>query len=422
MKVYTFLFTLLFAGLRLAAQNKTAISLTEVQHMARENYPALKQKELYAKVADNKAKELNTNFLPQVSVVGQATYQSEVTELAIPLPGAIPFKQKADQYAFGLELKENLFDYGLIKQQKQVERMSGDIQSQQADAELIKLKERINQIYGNLLLLQENKKILLLRVKELDSKMARMRSAVENGAALKSNFLVLESEALSTQQKLEEIDHGLVAGFKILSVYTNKTIDTSATLSAGQQKQAVEQTPLVRPEIKAFDLQTMSLKVKEKMIFSNNLPKLFVFGRGYYGRPGFNFLNNDFRPYGLVGAGLNWNLSAYYVSSKEKANIRLNSEVIGTQRKLFEMNLQSTIIQQLEEIQRLEKLMATDKKIVDAKTQIRQASSSQLDNGVITSSDFIVDLNAENQAQFNMKLHEIQLLLAKENYNTTIGY
>jgi hypothetical protein len=79
-------------------------------------------------------------------------------------------------------------------------------------------------------------------------------------------------------------------------------------------------------------------------------------------------------------------------------------------------------VQQQEEIIKLEKMITMDVKIVNAKTAIRKASSSQLDNGVITTSDYIVDLNAENQAQFNLKLHEIQLIMAKQNYNTTLGY
>jgi hypothetical protein len=41
------------------------------------------------------------------------------------------------------------------------------------------------------------------------------------------------------------------------------------------------------------------------------------------------------------------------------------------------------------------------KKILDAKTAIRTSSSSQLENGVITSTDYIIDLNAETQALFS---------------------
>ena len=166
------------------------------------------------------------------------------------------------------------------------------------------------------------------------------------------------------------------------------------------------QSSNIRPEYKLYELQTNTFKLKESMLFKNNLPKLFVFARGYYGRPGYNFLNNDFRPYGMVGAGFSWNLTAYYTSHKEVKNIRINNDITNNQKKLFDMNLQSTLAQQEEEISKLEKMLVMDAKIVAAKTAIRKSSSSQLDNGAITSSDYIVDLNGENQAQYNLKRHE----------------
>lgn len=414
--------TLLLAPVLLFSQKKEVITLEQLQTLARENYPLLKQKKMYTDISGNKVKQLSSNFYPQISVTGQATYQSEVTELSIPIPGAGPgFQQKPDQYAVGLELKETLFDYGLVKTQKQIERENAEMQVQQVDADLIKLKERINSLYGNIYLQQENKKIMALRMAELDAKRLKMQSAVNNGAALQSNFLVLESEYLSTQQRIEEINSNLVAWFKTLSVFTNANLDTTIVFAEPASKADIRES-IVRPEYKIFDLQSNSLTLREKSLNKTNLPKLFVFGRGYYGRPGYNFLNNDFRPYGMVGAGLNWNLSAYYTSSKEKTNLAINKDLISNQKKIFDMNLQATLIQQREEIAKLEKLIATDQRIVEAKTQVRKASSSQLDNGVITSSDYIVDLNAENQAQFNLKLHQIQLMMARENYNTTLGY
>jgi outer membrane protein TolC len=405
------------------AQQKEQVTLAQLQALAKENYPLLKQKQMYTDMTSNKTKQLSSNFLPQASVTGQATYQSEVTELNIPIPGVVGggFKQKPDQYAIGLELKETLFDYGMVKTQKQIELENGAVQTNQVDADLIKLKERINNLYGNLYLQQENKKIMLLRINELDAKRKKMQSAVDNGAALQSNFLVLESEYLSTEQKIEEINSNLVAWFKTMSLLTSKTMDTTTVLSEVAKNVPV-QTTVMRPEYKLFEAQSHTLKLREEMVNRNNLPKFSVFARGYYGRPGYNFLNNDFRPYGIIGAGLNWNLSAYYTSSKEKKNLRINNDLVDNQKKIFDLNLQATMVQQLEEIEKLNRMIGMDQKIVDAKTLVRKASSSQLDNGVITSSDYIVDLNAENQAQFNLKLHEIQLMMAKENYNTTLGY
>jgi outer membrane protein TolC len=423
MKLFNYIacISALLLSFQLHAQQKEELTLEQLQALAKEYYPLLKQKQMYTDIGSNKVKQLSTNFLPQINIAGQATYQSEVTEFAFPGAGSAGFKQKPDQYSLGLELKENIFDYGAVKTQKQIERESSEIQSQQVDVEYLKLKDRINQLYGNVCLQQENKKIMLLRMNELDAKRKKIQSAVDNGAALQSSFLVLESEYLTTQQKMEEINSNLNGWYKTLSIITNKTLDTTVTFSYVKKDIAL-QSIVIRPEYRLYDLQSNSLKLKESMVFKNNLPKVFVFGRGYYGRPGYNFLNNEFRPYGIVGAGLSWNLTAYYTSAKETKNIRINNDIVTNQKKIFDLNLQSTLVQQQEEIIKLEKMITMDVKIVNAKTAIRKASSSQLDNGVITASDYIVDLNAENQAQFNLKLHEIQLIMAKQNYNTTLGY
>ncbi|PBQ33192.1 hypothetical protein CNR22_15885 [Sphingobacteriaceae bacterium] len=418
---YAVCFSALFGALSLQAQRKEEYTLEQLQTLAKENYPLLKQKQMYRDIGANKAKQAGTNFLPQINVTGQATYQSEVTELALPLPGSTGFKQKPDQYAFGLELRENLFDYGAVKTQKQMEKENSEIQSQQIDVDFIKLKDRVNQLYGNVCLQQENKKIMYLRMKELEAKRRKMQSAVTNGAALSSSFLVLESEYLTTQQKLEEINSNLSGWYRTLSIITNKQMDTNVVFT-DIKKEIQLQSANIRPEYRLYELQSSNLKLRESMITKNNLPKVFVFAKGYYGRPGLNFLNNDFRPYGLVGAGLSWNLTGFYTSGKDKNNLHITNDILTNQRKIFDLNLQATLAQQQEEITKLERMLVMDYKIVEAKTSVRKASSSQLDNGVITSSEYIVDLNAENQAQFNLKLHELQLFMAKQNYNTTLGY
>jgi outer membrane protein TolC len=148
---------------------------------------------------------------------------------------------------------------------------------------------------------------------------------------------------------------------------------------------------------------------------------VFVFGRGYYGRPGFNFLNNEFRPYGLVGIGLNWNLSSYYTLGKEKLDVALNQKIVEAKQAEFEMNLKSDLWQKGMEVRKLESLIKMDAEIVRTKTEIKRSASSQLDNGVITPSDYLTELNAETQARLNQTLHEIQWLMAQVNYVTALG-
>ena len=330
-----FLFLLLLANVGFSQVNKE-ISLEQLQQLVVNYYPTLKQQLMYGKLAESKKQLLNTNYLPQISLVGTATYQSEVTKFNFSIPGATTFNQKQDQYSVGLELKENIFDYGAIKTQKKIELLIAESQNKQIDADFIKVKERIEQLYSTIQLCVENLSILALKQVELTTKQKRVSSLVQNGAGLKSSLLVIEAEILMTEQKIAEVKSMKQTCIEVLSLLTNQKFDATTRFKDIETNATLKVT-LNRPESQLFELQKNTNSLREKMITKSNLPKVYVFGRGYYGRPGYNFLNNDFRTYGMVGVGLNWNLSSYYTSGKEKKNLQIASELITVQKEAFEL-------------------------------------------------------------------------------------
>ena len=79
------------------------------------------------------------------------------------------------------------------------------------------------------------------------------------------------------------------------------------------------------------------------------------------------------------------------------------------------------LTQQKNEVEKYKQLTATDTEIVTLRAKIKENASVRLANGIITSSDYITELNAENQVMLNQKLHEIQWLQAQYNYQLVIG-
>ena len=80
MKIIKLLFiAMLFPAHLLMAQE--AVTLEQCQNWARESHPVLKQLDLYQQILDLKNENNATSFLPQISLNGQATYQSAVTKL-----------------------------------------------------------------------------------------------------------------------------------------------------------------------------------------------------------------------------------------------------------------------------------------------------------------------------------------------------
>ena len=86
------------------------------------------------------------------------------------------------------------------------------------------------------------------------------------------------------------------------------------------------------------------------------------------------------------------------------------------------MNTNSTLRQYQLEIEKLNELLKSDEEIIQLRTKIKSASNAQLANNVITSADYVREVNAADQANQNKIIHQLQLLQAQLNYQYTLGY
>ena len=75
MKKLVILFTILSSWIYASAEEYT---LDGIQQLARSNYPAIRQFELIDKIADFSLADASSAWAPQISLSGQATYQSDV--------------------------------------------------------------------------------------------------------------------------------------------------------------------------------------------------------------------------------------------------------------------------------------------------------------------------------------------------------
>ena len=99
----------------------------------------------------------------------------------------------------------------------------------------------------------------------------------------------------------------------------------------------------------------------------------------------------------------------------------MSTEVVNAQKETFLFNTNLTLRQQSQEVVKLQALLAVDNEIIALRTRIKKTAESQHENGVISTSDFLREINAEDTAKQNLLLHEIQLMLAQYNFQTTTG-
>ncbi|HYG37221.1 MAG TPA: TolC family protein [Cytophagales bacterium] len=419
-KIRTIIITwfLLVTSLMASAQTKS-VTLDTCYALAEQNYPLTKQRTLISKSREYSIQNISKGYLPQFSIHGQATYQSDVTQIPIELPGMeIPTVSK-DQYKIYGEVNQTLYDGGKIKNEKKKEEANTRTEEQKLEVELYKLKDRINQLYFGILLMDEQLSQTNLLKNDIELGIKNAQALVNNGSAFKSSVDRLKAESLKVNQKAIELKALRKAFAEMLGLFINTTLNENTILV--KPEFLIPSQEINRPELQLFNYQLQGLDVRQKMIGSRNMPKLNFFFQGGYGKPTFNFLSNDFDTYYIGGIRLNIPLSGLYTLKDEKALIGLGKDQIQVQREVFLFNTRLSLSQQNMEIAKLEALLATDNEIIELRTSIKNTASSQLKNGVITTNDFLEEVNAENNARQSKILHEIQLLMAQYNQKNTSG-
>jgi outer membrane protein TolC len=415
MKRILFILGLCAVGIHVIAQQ--SLTLEECYTQARENYPLVKQRDLIAKSNSYSVANASKGYLPQLSVFGQASYQSDVTQVPISAPGVVVLDK--DQYKFYGEINQTLYDGGVISKQKKSIEANTAVEEQKLEVELYKIKDRVNQLFFGILMVNEQVAQTEILKKDIQSGLAKTNAAIANGTALKSSGDALQAELLKADQRAVELKALRSAYRDMLGLFINKSLDDNTTLVKPELGTFAE--TINRPELKLYDYQRKSLDVQNEIVTAKNLPKFGLFFQGGYGRPALNMLNNDFDTYYIGGLRMTWSLGGLYTNKNERAIIDLNRNSLDLQRETFLFNTNLSLKLQNTEAAKLQELIRTDDEIIALRTRIKTTALAQVENGVITSNDYLREVNAEDQARQSQALHQIQLLMTYYNQQTTSG-
>ena len=417
-------------ALTLTAQAQAILSLEDCYRLTRENYPTVKKLDLVAKTEGYTLANANRAYLPQVSILGQATYQSEVTDLSKSVAGVLPLPPNVslptidkEQYKVVGEVSQLLYGGGTIHSQKAIAKAQSAVQAQAVETQLYTLKQRVSNLYFGVLLINAQLSQNRLNIETLESQLKKAEVALKNGTTLPSNVDELKAEILRVTMQTTEYEAAQATYLQMLSTFIGKELTNASQLAepAPQSQSQTLSTEIFRPELKGFQLQESLLKAQEKQLNSEYIPKFSAFFQGGYGRPTLNMLSNQADFYYITGLRLQWNLSPLYNLSSKRHILRLNRESLATDRQAFLLNTKLELTQQSEQLKKLQKLIEQDEASVTLRHSVAKSAEVQLDNGVITTHEYLQKVNAWHLAQQTLILHQIQLLQAQENHQLIIG-
>ena len=390
-------------------------TLEECQQAAERNYPLIGQYDLIEKTTQLTMSNIQKGWLPQVSASAQATYQSDVPswpDAMRPMLEQMGLEMKGlakDQYRVGIDVQQTVYDGGAISSQKAIARQQGDVQKAQTEVSLYQVRQRVNEMYFSLLMLEDQIQLNKDLQELLSGNEKKLTSMVKHGTAAESDLNNVKAERLNAAQQLVTFESQQRTLQTMLSTFCGIEVD-HVVKPAAIEPAGVSH----RPELRLFDAQLRLADAQERALNAALTPRIGVFAQGFYGYPGYNMfedmMRRDWSLNGMVGARLTWNLGALYTRKNDKAKIELQRQLTQNNREVFLFNNHLEQVQQNEEIARYRQLLANDEELVRLRASVRKASESKLSHGIIDVNDLVRDLNQENAARVQMSIHEIEML------------
>ena len=421
MKQLVFIIAFAVIGICCHAQ----VTLDECQELARANYPLIKQYELIERSTEYSVSNAAKAYLPQLSFNTQITYQSDVAtfpdemlrayqQMGIDMKGL-----NKDQYRAALEVNQTIWDGGLTQAQKNISVAEGLVSAQSVETEMYAIRERINQLYFGILILDEQLRQNQLLQELLQSNYKMVEAYLQNGVAMRSDLDAVKAEQLTVAQQRIQIESAAGAYSRMLSVMTGKVLDASVTFAkpAGSFTVSGIQNGIPagsRPELRFFDAQSEQFEAQKQAIIASTMPRLGVFAQGFYGNPGLNLFKdmteNKWTWNYIAGLRLQWNFGSFYTKKGTLRKLSLAQQQIDSRRETFLFNNNLQRIQQQVAIDKMQKVMVDDEEIIRLRTSVRRSSEAKYANGTITVNDLLRDITTESQALLGKSLHELEWL------------
>ncbi len=411
-------------GIRAGAQ-PARLSLDECYRLARENYPAVRKLDLIAKSRQYTIENANKRYLPQVSFSGQASYQSQTISFSdvlgnvLPPNVALPSLSK-DQYRVQGDIDQQIYDGGNTRYQKEAAKTNAALQQQNLEVSLYAMRDRINAIYFSILLTDAQLAQNEINKADLKSQLDKAQAALANGTTFRSSVDELRAEIINVDAAGVEYRANRAAFLKMLSLFIGNEISSSAELALPEPVSA-DTDNIGRPELKVFELQKAAYDVQQSQLQSAYLPKVSAFFQGAYGRPTLNIIENQFGWWYITGLRFNWSLGSLYTLRGQKSLIGLSRETAEADKETFLFNTQLDLSQETQQVTKYRELAEQDRQEIALRQSVKKSAAAQLENGVITTHEYLAQSDAVNLSQQRLLLHRIQLLQAEYNLRYKAG-
>ena len=227
------------------------LTLDSCQQKAQRNYPAVRQYDLIAKSEEYSVRNANKAWYPQVSLNAIGGY------IIQGLPTPPESETTPDKFKFiGIgQVSQTIWDGGATHAQKEIIHANAAVDSATNDVSLYSLRDRVDQLYFGILLIDEQLNQVNLLKGNLQRNLDAANLSLQNGLAYQSDVDEVKVEVVKAEQKETEFQSSRKAYVEMLSQMIGEPIADSAQLEKPAVSDPSAYATINRPELSLFNNQ-----------------------------------------------------------------------------------------------------------------------------------------------------------------------
>ncbi len=404
------------------AWSQSEVSLDSCISWAYQNFEYEQQAISYRTSADLADENAGKSWYPQLILDGNVTYQNENLSIPIAVPG---FEVPTVPLNFNrilVNFSQTIYDGSVTANKRKLEKSKYSILEKKIETEKIQVRSKVTGIYMSILLTSDNIALLNSKRKVVAERLKVIKSALEFGSASPSTIKSLQAEILKVDQQIIETEHTKKALFLSLSEITGKTLSSNSNdLETPTLLIDYDNNVENRPEIQLLDMQIENYEFQKEMIGTSRNVRINAFGNIGGGLPGYDIFKDEVAFMAKIGIGFKWNILDYGKAKNEKQILTMNQNIALNEQNRARTQFVTELKTHQQEVIKMQDLLSKDDEMINLRSEITKIKASELENGTITSTDYITELNMEEEARLNQTIHELKLVLAQLNYLTIQG-
>jgi outer membrane protein TolC len=404
-----------------------SLTLAALHEAAMRADPRSASLELEAARTALRVQSLDMERRPALRTDWLGQYQSDVPTPPPIVPGGQPLWLPPHQtYEVALRVDQPLLD-PTIGARQTVEQAALDEAQARVRTALFPLRQDVNEAFFAALLLQERLTTLRETMSRLEALRDEALVRVEARTALPSEAASIEAVLLERGRDETAMAAERRAALIRLGQLTGRPLSEADSLAVPDLQDAARQarerrgTLRARPEYAQFDRTRERIDSQRAAVSAGERPRLSAFGRVGYGKPGPNFIEDQFDAYWSAGLQMQWNPWRWGTPDRERESLALQQQILGADEAAFRDGLERAVVADLADLEWLETTGATDDRIVALREAVDRETRLRYDERVATIAQYLDQNTDLLDAQLIRATHQVELGRVRAQLLTRLG-